>query len=1359
MELQQAPPTLGEPSPSATPAQAVPYPSLHQFFEEQATTRPDQVALVALSGKMTYAEVDEAANRLAHALRARGVSRNQPVGMLLPRSADVYVTLLAILKAGAGYVPLDPEYPAERIGYILGDCGAAALVTVSSLAARAAGFAGTVILLDEQADELTQQPATRLTPAETGVRPDDLAYIIYTSGSTGKPKGVMIEHRNVCNLVQVERELFQVRPEDRVFQGFSIAFDASVEEVWLAFASGATLIVGTHEMVHAGPALARMLTDIRITVLSTVPTLLLMQDDDIPTVRLLIVGGEACPPDLVQRWARPGRRMVNTYGPTEATVICTAGDLVPGKPVTIGKAVPTYEIVLLGEDLRPVASGQPGELYIGGVGVARGYVGRPELTAERFIANPLPDRRGGERLYRSGDLGRWTAEGEIEYLGRADSQVKLRGFRIELSEIENVLLECAGVKAAAVTVHTDAAGTQQLVGYLVTRDGQEPDEDPIRAHLRARLPPYMVPALLETLPGLPTLPSGKVDRRSLPAPRPRAPKARPGKESPPPRTELEKQLLAVWEELFAPQPVTIRDDFFLDLGGHSLLAARMVSQLRRSGNLSDVAVPDLYRYPTVEALANYLERRRQLPDDLPAGPGTGFRPSSPAAHFWCGFFQLFALYVVFAFESLQLMVPYTIFTEALSAGYPMLVCLVIGLGTLLATYPLMLALAVVIKWVVIGRFQPGKYPLWGVYYFRWWFVRSILATAPHWFLVGTPLLNIYYRLLGARIGKDVHLETDEALAFDLLSIGDETHVGPGTVLSGCTVEGGLLRIEPVIVGKRCAIGTQCVLRPGATLGDDVVVEDLSMVRSGIRIRSGKRRAGSPAAPVPAQAAPPPYRPTRRQKAAFALLGGVCFFLFPLLLLLPSFPGMVLLHTLSEAWGGFWYVALAPVVALMFVILFCLEIIALKWLVMGRMKPGRYPAYGGFHRRKWFLDHLLDMSLSVVNPLYASRYTPPYLRLLGARIGKGAEISTASGISPDLLVIGAESFIADSVALGASRIEGGYLEAAETRIGTRTFIGNSAFIPAGSVVGDDCLIGCLSTLPRTLGESQRSGAAWLGSPAFSLPRRQQSTAFPVEQTFRPTRRLRVLRTLIEAARILIVPTGFVVLTCFLVAGVEALLTVLSAWQVALLFPLLFVAAGLAGCAFAIALKWALMGRYKPRERPLFSPFVWGTELVTCVAESLAADYLVGTLVGTPYACMYFRLMGARIGKRVFLDTTDLTEFDLVEIGDEAAVNDDCTLQTHLFEDRVMKMSYVRIGARCSVGGNTLVLYDSQMGEESALEDLSLLMKGETLPPGTSWTGIPAIPTAKSPVDTLPRDDVWGGSRLLSRKSLKAHLSKK
>ena len=434
---------------------------LHELFEQTADRHAALAACeeIGAGAAFTYAQLEERANRLAGILRAHGAGRGKYVGMFLPRGANVYVAMLAILKSGAAYVPLDPEYPADRVAHILADCGVQALVTDSALVGRLPGLDCPVLRVDQLGAEMEKQSAARISRGESGALPEDTAYVIYTSGSTGRPKGVPITHRAVCNLVRAEGRIFSVRPQDRVYQGFSIAFDASIEEIWLAFHSGATLVSGTSEVVRAGPDLAGILRDAGVTVLSCVPTLLSMLREEMPAIRLLILGGEVCPQDLVRKWAKAGRRVVNTYGPTEATVIATYAECQPDKAVTIGRPVPNYHVYILDESLQRVADGVAGELCIAGPGLSAGYLNRPDLTSEKFPANPFSSGQASfyDRIYRTGDLARFAANGDIEFLGRIDSQVKLRGFRIELAEIEAAIRDAAEeqkqpVHAVAVTL-------------------------------------------------------------------------------------------------------------------------------------------------------------------------------------------------------------------------------------------------------------------------------------------------------------------------------------------------------------------------------------------------------------------------------------------------------------------------------------------------------------------------------------------------------------------------------------------------------------------------------------------------------------------------------------------------------------------------------------------------------------------------------------------------------------------------------------------------------------------------------------------------------------------------------------------
>ena len=1305
---------------------------LHHFFETQADQHPGRTAVEFGAARLSYRELDEAANQLAHHLRDLGVRSESCVGFWLPRSMNVYVALLGILKSGGAYVPLDAEYPADRVAYILNDCGIEIVITTTDCANRLGDFQGIVVLIDRDWPEISLSPTTRLPTAGVQTLPNHLCYVIYTSGSTGKPKGVQIEHRNVVHLVRTEAARFVIRPDDRVYQGFSIAFDASVEELWLAWCAGATLVAALPDMVHAGPDLPRLLTDAGVTVLSCVPTLLAMMEGELPTIRILIVGGEACSRDLVRRWCQPDRRMFNTYGPTEATVIATWTECDPERAVTIGEPLPGYTAFVMDAAGQPVPHGETGELYLGGAGLARGYVGRDDLTRERFVFIKLAE--SGDvptRLYRTGDLARWTDDGQLEFLGRADGQVKLRGFRVELSEIESELLQCPGVLAAAVAVREDVPGVQQLIGYVVPRIGCIVDEEQLRATLRGKLPVYMIPSMFETMDSFPTLTSGKVDRKQLPAPRRRV--TSPSEASAKdwiPQDGIESQLASAWNQVFAPVVAEPDADFFLDLGGHSLLAARMVSLLRKSSELEDVSMLDVYNHPTIEKLAAAL-RQRHL-QSAEAGTGSTSSLPEPRAihrvsswqHFVGGTVQACGLYFVVGFFSLQWLAPYLTYTYLMDDEYHVTEAVAIALATLVLLYPVMLALSIAIKWLVLGRVRPGRYPLWGGYFLRWWFVEAIRSIVPTNYLTGTPLLCLYYRLMGARIGANVHLGNDGGATFDLLSIGDDSCLGADSNFTGATIADGWLILGPVEIGRRCFVGTRSLLGPATRMGDDSSLEDLSLLPGGGNIPAGERWHGSPSSRMANssdnQAAPPIQRPSLTRRCVYGLLYALGLFVFPLLPMAAFFPGMVVMTHLNYLDEYYYYLLLAPLVALSFVVFISLEIAAVKWLLLGRVRPGSYPLHHSFYLRKWFVDRTMDLSLDVIGPLYSTLYLAPWYRLLGATIGRRAEIATASFVSPDCLHLGDESFVADAASLGAACVRQGLLTIDHTTIGTRAFVGNSALIPIGATIPDNCLVGCLSLPPTT---AMPDGSSWLGSPSFFLPQRQTTAGFSLEETFRPTRWLIAQRLFIEFFRVTLPSTCFIVLTNVLLSVVLLIRDEVQLWQMLALFPLLYGVAGLSASLLMVAFKWLMMGRYRPCERPLWSPFVWRTEAVTALLDNFASPFFLDLLTGTPFICWFFRLLGARIGRRVYLDTTELTEFDLIRIGDDVAVNLDCTLQTHLFEDRVMKMSTIDVGAGCHLGSMSLVLYDTHLAPGSSIDDLSLVMKGESLPANTHWTGIP------------------------------------
>ncbi|HYH79110.1 MAG TPA: amino acid adenylation domain-containing protein, partial [Longimicrobium sp.] len=591
---------------------------IHELFEAQAARTPDAVAVRFEEESLTYAELDGRANRLANHLRRRGVGLETRVGICLERGMEMIVSVLAVLKAGGAYVPLDPAYPAERLAFMLSDSGAPLLLTRLPLPAGLPPHAAEVVCLDADRERIEAESVR--APA-AGARPDQLAYVIYTSGSTGTPKGVMVPHRGVPNLAYAQARRFGIDGTSRVLQFASLSFDAAVAEVFDALLAGATLVMAPREELLPGVGLLETLRRGRVTVATLPPSVLaILPPDDLPELRTVVSAGEAVDAATVERWSA-GRAFVNAYGPTETTVCASAARCkADGRVPAIGRALENVRVYVLDAAGRPAPIGVPGELYVGGVGVARGYLGRPGLTAERFVPDPFGAAEG--RLYRTGDRVRWSAGGELEFLGRVDAQVKVRGFRIEPGEIEGALHRSEGVADCVVVAREDVPGEKRLVAYVVG----DVEAGALREHLLRALPEYMVPSAFVFLETLPLTPNGKPDRKALPAPEYAADADRYVA----PRTPVEEVLAGIWAEVLRLERVGVEESFF-ELGGHSLLATRVVSRVRE---LFDVELPlrALFEGPTVAELAVCVEemRRAELPVLPPVVPveRTGALPLS-----------------------------------------------------------------------------------------------------------------------------------------------------------------------------------------------------------------------------------------------------------------------------------------------------------------------------------------------------------------------------------------------------------------------------------------------------------------------------------------------------------------------------------------------------------------------------------------------------------------------------------------------------------------------------------------------------------------------------------------------------------
>lgn len=572
---------------------------IHELFDRQARESPVAVALVHNELHVTYAELNRRANRLARHLQAVGVGLESLVGIFMERSVEMVLSVLAVLKAGGGYLPLDPLFPPERISLLLDEGGVEVVLTRLSAAHRLPRTEALVIELDSEWSTIgrlsEEEPASLATV-------ENLAYVIYTSGSTGLPKGVMIAHGGVCNLARSQIPAFEIGPHSRVLQFAPFTFDASVSEMFTALLAGATLCVADPERLRPGAELIELLRDEAITVVTLPPSVLMViRDEKLPALRTLIAAGEACSDEIIERWAI-GRRFLNAYGPTESTVCATIAEIRGrGSSALIGRPMADIEVHLLDDHREPVPDRVVGEACLGGVGVSRGYVKRPDATAERFIPDPFGSTPGA-RLYRSGDLACYRRNGEIEYIGRCDHQVKVRGYRIELGEVEENLKRLPGVANAVAVIREGSSGEKVITGYVAMNGDGEADTDALRRLLARRLPEYMLPHSLIALDRLPLLANGKIDRAALPL---EPAHAKPAQGHQPPRTRLEALLVRMWQEILGIERVGVFDPFF-ELGGDSLRAAIFTNRLQEMFR-EVVHVVALFDAPTIAELAPYLE--------------------------------------------------------------------------------------------------------------------------------------------------------------------------------------------------------------------------------------------------------------------------------------------------------------------------------------------------------------------------------------------------------------------------------------------------------------------------------------------------------------------------------------------------------------------------------------------------------------------------------------------------------------------------------------------------------------------------------------------------------------------------------
>lgn len=1295
--------TAGDPPLLRSGAAAAPR-TLVDVLDATVREHPDEPALDDGTEVLSYRDLWAAVGELAAELVAAGVGRGDRVGIRMTSGRnDLYLAILAVLRVGAAYVPVDADDPEERATLVFGE--AAVTVTMVDGPTLAGGR-------QEPTPTLVAPAMANDPPA--GPEPEDDCWIIFTSGSTGVPKGVAVTHRAAAAFVDAEAELFlagaaePLGPGDRVLAGLSVAFDASCEEMWLAWRSGACLVPAPRSLVRSGMDLGPWLVTRGVTVVSTVPTLAgLWPADALDQVRLLIFGGEACPPALVDRVVAPGREVWNTYGPTEATVVACAAPLLAGEPVRIGLPLAGWDLAVVDDAGRVVPEGEVGELIIGGVGLAR-YLDA-DRDAERFA--PLPTL-GWARAYRSGDLVVHDPAG-LRFVGRADDQVKVGGRRIELGEVDAALLALPGVTAGAAAVRITAAGQPVLVGYLVgDGSGGALDRRSLTDELRRSLPAALVPVLAE-VDEIPVRTSGKVDRDALPWPLPSG-----GGADRDDGSDLDPALTALaghWRAVLGA-PVASADDDFFELGGGSLAAAQLVSTLRETH--PQVTVGDVYAYPRLGALAARLDELRAVgqPAERPWVRRTPRRAQglqlalSVALQTIVGARWLVWLLTLTGPLGLGGGAPWvpTVSWPWLLAGWIVLI-----------SPPGRMAVAAVGARLLLRGVVPGTYPRGGRVHVRLWAAEQLGDAAGAANLAGAPWIAYYARALGADVGRGVDLHTLPPVT-GLLSVGDRASVEPEVDLAGYWLDGDELRVGRIVIGADATVGARSTLLPGARIGRGAEVQAGSAVAG--RIPAGERWSGSPATRRGRAKAPwPETRPPRA--AHWVLAYGVAsavMSLFPLVA--AAVAALVVRWAVGDAdslgRAATRALAAVPLATLAgFVTLALLTLVGVRLLGLG-VREGTFPVRSRIGWQVWATERLLDSARTLLFPLYASLATPGWLRLLGARVGTGVEASTVL-LLPTMTTIGDHAFLADDTMIAGYELGGGWMRVARSKVGKRAFLGNSGMAAGGRSVPKNGLVAVLSAAPK----KSKAGTSWLGSPPVKL--RRTIRTGDESRTFTPPARLKVARAVVELCRFVPVAVS-VAIAVGVLATLAALVEAVGVAGVAALSGAVMAAAGAVAALVTTLAKWVVVGRIREGEHPLWSSFVWRNEVVDTFVEMVAAPWFTSAAAGSPALSVWLRSLGATIGRGVWCESYWLPEADLVRLGDGVSVNRGCVLQTHLFHDRVMATSTVDLDHGATLGPHSVVLPAASIGADATVGPASLVMRGEHVPARTRWVGNPIGP---------------------------------
>ncbi len=1330
----------------AGPRRELPDHRFHELFEERARAHPDAVAGVHREQQWTYRELNARANRLGRALLARGLRREGVVAVVTDRDLNWMAAVLAVFKAGGVYLPVEPELPANRIAKMLSRAECKLVLTeagsTATLEAALESLSGIQTLFVEAAYKEDHSE----DDLGIDIGPDQLAYIYFTSGSTGEPKGAMCEHAGMLNHLYAKVQDLGIGEGDVVTQIARQCFDISLWQLIAGLLVGGRTLIIEQAVILDLQRFVDTIAGGKVSVMQVVPSYLEAvlsylekYPRELPHLKCVSVTGEALKAELARRWfaAKPSVKLVNAYGLTETSDDTNheVMDRAPeGERVPLGPAVNNVRVYVIDEHLSPVPLGAPGEIAFSGICVGRGYVNDPERTRLAFMADP---HREGERLYRSGDFGRWRPDGKLEFLGRRDAQVKINGFRIEIGDIENALLRVPGVRQGAVVIAERADKSKRLVAFYASERPLEVGV--LQEELRQALPAYMVPSTFHRQESLPLTGNGKVDRKSLTALAGELGAAEEPARYSAPTTPTERFFCEVLAGLMGVEQVSVDSHLFYDLGADSLVVTAFCARLRARPDLPPISTKDVYQRPTIRSLAAALtgagSATPRVAESAPA-PAEVALIGAPQ-YLLCGTLQFLS---AFAYTYLVVLVSIQGYKWiAAGSGFVEILCRAVLAGG--AGFLGMCTLPILAKWALVGRWKPGQIRIWSLSYFRFWLVKTLVRLNPLALFAGSPLFNLYLRALGAKVGRNVLILSPQVpVCTDLLTVGDNTVICKDSFFSCYSARGGVIYTGPVTVGKNAFVGEMTVLEIGSSLGDGAQLGHASSLHPGQSVPEGERLCGSPARQRTEvdyrQVAPAECGALRKLAyCAFEVLSGIvvsALLLSAVTVLAATLAGRPQFAQPGPGafsqWG--FYGDALTVSALLFfgsLLLGLLCVATVPRLLNLAIVPEKvYPLYG-FH---YWVHRAIGLTSNVkyfIHLFGDTSYVVHYLRAIGYDLSDDL-VQTGSNFgsavkhdNPLLISIGRGTMIADGLSMVNAHYSNTSFRVSRVTIGPDSFLGNAVVYPSQGRTGANCLLATKVLVP--VDGDVREGVGLLGSPAFEIPRsvRRDLELTRSEDGKEKSRRLAAKNrhNLVTVGLFLLAQWFLSFLMVLLFFGAGMLYDAVGLWMfVSVLMLAPFVSTG-----YHILVDRAstLFRPLQPQECSILDPYFWYHERfwkLGVLRDNLAM------FDGTPLKGFIWRLLGVRIGKRVFDDGCYITERTMVSIGDGCALNAGSAIQCHSQEDGGFKSDRITIGAGCTLGVNCWVHYGVEMGDGARLAADAFLMKGEEVPPHTRWGGNPA-----------------------------------